>query len=111
MLKYKAIAFILLTAVFISAKAYCDEGINNKQIITVNGTVTKIDSEGSAISVQTDKWVMDFHIPVDAELLRGTHHMASIEIEQGDPVTIRYFISSSGKNDIISLVDHKSEKY
>lgn len=109
MFKYKAAAFILVTAIFMSGKIYAQDTVNSRQIITVNGTVTKIEPEGNIVNVQTDKWNMVFYIPVDSGLFRENHHIASIEIKQGDPVTIQYFTASFGKNNIVTLVDHKSE--
>jgi hypothetical protein len=55
-----------------------------------------------------DNGMMVFYIFSDSDLLRGTHYITSIEIGQGDPVTIQYD-SSSGKNNIIRLVDNKSD--
>ena len=53
--------------------------------------------------------MMVFYITNNSNLLRETHLMASIEIEQGDPVIVQYD-SSSPKNNIISLMDNKTDE-
>jgi len=164
----KAIPLILLTAILVCNKAYCQEETNDQQIKTIVGQVTKMDIESGVVNVilgsvtkqdfsdahfdaealwaelikdgyidpngliqdqfydlvkfnGKKKWiyavfqkaltsngrVMVFYITNDSNLLRGTHLMASIEIEPGDPVVIRYD-SSSSQNNIIRLVDNKS---
>jgi hypothetical protein len=174
----KVIIFILLTAVLVSGKAYCQEEIKSNQIKTIAGGVSKVDDESSVINVRTgsvakqtfldahfnaeliwgeliksgyidpngtiqaqfyeldkssnmllprmsnakkkviynifqkaliDNGIMVFYISLNSNLLRGTHHIALIEIEQGDPVTIQYDSSSTNKNNIICLVDNKSD--
>jgi hypothetical protein len=108
MFKYKVITFILLIGLFTTAKAYCQQGTDDQQIKTVAGTVTYVDVAGNIVSVQTDRGTMVFNISVESELLRFAHHMASIEIEKGDPVMIRYETTVFGKNKIIKLVDQRS---
>ncbi len=110
MFKYKLIAFILLSAVLASGKAYCQTEVLNPQIITVDGKVTKVDPEGGVIHVQTAEGNMLFHIHVEARLFRDTMPIASIDIERGDPVTIQYDSSSPDRN-IITLVDHQPNKF
>jgi hypothetical protein len=50
-----------------------------------------------------------FYFTFNSELLLGNRNMAIVEIEQGDPVTIQYVNSSPDKNNIIRLVDNKSD--
>jgi len=107
MFKYKRIIIVLLTMLFISVQAYCQQQSKDPQIKTIAGTVTYVDVSGSIISVQTDKGTMVFNISVESELFRYAHHMASIEIEKGDPVIIQYKSALFGKNDIVKLVDEK----
>jgi hypothetical protein len=116
MFKYKIILFISLTVILASGEGYCQEGILDKeiqgetkdlQINTIAGTVTYVDAESGVINVQTNMRQKVFHISVESNLYRNTLHIASIEIYQGDPVTIQYATSSSGKNIIIRLVDNK----
>jgi hypothetical protein len=99
MLRNKVIACVLLAAVLISGEAYC------QQVNTVTGKVIYVDAEGSVINVQTDTGKMVFYISVESNLIGGTHPIASIDIERGDPVQIQYSSSASGQNNIISLVD------
>ena len=177
MFRNKLVTFILLTAVFVSGKAYCQQEIENQQMRTIVGKVIKIDVESGVINVGTGaveeqafldahlnadllwkefikngyidsrgtvrapfykldkfsdmflskefntkkgliysvfqkaliKGMMVFYISIDSTLLRGTHRIASVEIEQGDPVIIQYDNSSPGRNHVIRLVDNKSD--
>ena len=117
MFKYRIISFILLIVVLTSGEAYCQQGILDKeiqgetkdlQISTVAGKVTYVGPESNVIDVQTDKGQEMFYISPESMLYRHTHHIASLEIYKGDPVTIQYTVSSSGKNIIIKLIDNKS---
>jgi hypothetical protein len=110
MSRHKVIIFILFIAVLAGTNAYSQESMVGLQINTVAGKVAKIDPEGSSLYVQTDNGTMDFFISVESELLLGTRHMASIEIEQGDRVVIQYSTNSVGKNVIVKLVDNQSNK-
>jgi len=116
MFKYKIIFFILLTAVLASGKAYCQEGILDKeiqgktqdlQISTVTGKVTYVGPANHVIDVQTDRGQEMFFISVESMLYQHNQHITSLEIYKGDPVTIQYTVSSSGKNVIIKLIDDK----
>ena len=46
-----------------------------------------------------------FNIQMNSDLLRGTHTIASLEIEEGDPVKIEY---DPANNNIIRMIDNKS---
>ncbi len=177
MFRNKTITFILLTAVLVSGKAYCQEEIKDQPIRAIVGKVTKMDLDSGVVSVETgaitkqafsdahlnadliweelikngyvdpngtiqtpfyalDKFsdmhlpkkfnakkkliygifqkvlkgngTMMFYISNNSGLFQGTHYITSVEIEQGDPVTIQYDSSSGDKNNIIRLVNNKS---
>jgi hypothetical protein len=109
MFKNRAVILILLIAVFISGKAFCQQEIKNMQVKTIAGKITYIDLAGSVINVQTDNGKMALSISVESELLRYAHHIASVEIQVGDPVIIQYATTSLGKNVIIKLEDSKPD--
>ena len=92
-----------------TAKAYCQQENKDPRVKIIAGTVTYVDVPGNIISVQTDKGTMVFNISVESDLLRYAHHIASIEIEKGDPVIIQYVSPLFGKNNIIKLVDKKPD--
>ena len=106
MFRSKVIAVFLLTTVFVSGAAYSSPQ-QNKQVKTITGTIAKMDVEGGVVDVDTDHGTMSFYISIESDLFRSSHHMSSIEIEQGDPVVIQY-ITALGQNNIITLVDNKS---
>jgi len=107
--KYKVFRFILLTAVLISSQAYGQQASSDKEIRTVSGNVLDVDPEGWVIDLQTGNGKMMFYIEAESGLYRFTHHMASVEIEKDDKLTIQY-VYSSGKNSIIKLVDNTPSK-
>ena len=118
MFKYKIIFFILLTVVLASGEAYCQEAVVDKviqgetkdlQTSTITGTVTDVDKGSGLINVQTDMGQKVFYVSLESNLFRHTHRISSVEISKGDPVTIQYTVSSSGKNIIIGLADNKPD--
>jgi len=111
MFKYRVITFILLTVVFGAAKAHCLDEIKDQPARTVSGTVIYLDTAGDALSVKTDFGTMQFYLTVESVLYQSFHHIASIEILKGDPVTIQYASSSDGKNIITRLVDNRRYNY
>ena len=105
MFKNKVMVLVLLTAILISGKAFCQQEIKDMQVKTIAGNVTYIDLAGSVINVQTNSGKMVFSISVESELLRYAHHIVSVEIGKGDSVMIQYATTSLGKNVIIKLED------
>ncbi|MBF0570307.1 MAG: hypothetical protein HQL12_00400 [Candidatus Omnitrophica bacterium] len=111
MFKFKVIAFVVLTAVFISSAAYCQQVMNDRNIKTISGKVVKVGVEAGLISIQTKDSVMTFYIGPEAVLYWSTsQHMTSVEIKLDDPVIIQYVIAY-GKNTIINLVDNKPNNW
>ena|ERR1035437_4706632 len=109
MFKYKAVILVLLAALFTPVQSYCQQAINDQQINTIAGKVTYVDPAGAVIKVKTNFGPMVFYISVESDLFQFTHHMASVDIEKGDPVIVQYERSSIGKNTIIRLVDKRPE--
>jgi len=107
--KYKVVIFILLIAFFLIPKAYCQQAVPDRQVNTIDGKVTFVDVPGNVISVQTKNGTMVFDIEVESDLLRDAHHIATLEIEKGDPVIIEYVRDLVGKNKIITLQDKKPD--
>ena len=107
MIKLKAAIFILLAVFFIASKAYCQQDPQDQDSKTIAGIVTFVDVAGGIISVQTDQGTLVFNITVESDLLRFAHHMASIDIEKGDPVMVQYESLIPGKNNIIKLVEKR----
>ena len=110
MAKHKSIVLILLMLVIPLAKTYGQEVMKGQAVSAISGKVIKVDPEGNVIHVKTDKGIILFNMAVESDLFRGHHHIASIEIEQDDPVVIDFYNSSTGKNVIVKLVDAGDEK-
>ena len=73
----------------------------------ISGTVSKIDFVGSTVSILTaDQHQMSFFVPGNAIITRETHDIGLMDIKEGHPVTIKYDISSSGRNSADSIVDN-----
>jgi predicted GH43/DUF377 family glycosyl hydrolase len=101
MFKSKVVVLVLLIAVLACGEAY------SQQERTISGKIVKVDVEGSVIGVETYKGMVVFYLSAETNLYRSTHHMSVIEIEKDDPVTIQY-ITTSGRNNAISVVDGKA---
>lgn len=108
MFKYKVITLILFTVILISGEAYCQQVVKDQQVRTTFGKVVKVDVEGGVINVKIGNEIIAFNLSPEAVLKMSTHHISSLEIAQGDLVTIQY-VKSSDKYNIISLVDHRSD--
>ena len=104
--KYKII-FSLLMTVFIVTAGYCQKDLESHQTNTISGTVTETDYVGGTINVQTDQGQMAFFVPGNAIIFRNTHDIGLMDVKVSHPVTIKYDISSPGKNIVVSIVDNK----
>ena len=93
---------------FASSNGYCQQVMNDQNLMVISGTVTKLDIESGIVNVQTDDGDMMFYFMPESELKMSTHLMSIIEFKEGDPVKISYLHHSS-KNEIISIVDNRPE--
>ena len=107
MFKYKVFAFIFLITSF-SLQAYSQNA--DHQLTTIAGKVNYVDLAGGVIGVQTKKGTLVFHVSVESDLLRYSHHIASIEIQKDDPVIVQFEKNSYGKNIIVKLVDKQQDE-
>ena len=101
---FKGMVLFLLLTVCISMQAYAE------QVRTIFGKVTRVDVEGGVINVNTDHGEIVFYLLAESNLYKFTHHMSSVEITKGDPVKVKY-ISISGQNKVVSLVDNQPASY
>jgi hypothetical protein len=107
MYKYKVILFLLMTTMTVTA-AYSQTNSGNHQTATVSGTVTKIDFVGNTISILTDdNHPMSFSVPGKAIILQDTQDIGLMDVKISHPVTIKYDVSSSGKQIVDSIIDNK----
>jgi len=108
MYKYKFIFTILLSAMMVAA-AYCQEKTENHLIKNITGTVISTDSVGNTISIRTgSQQEMAFSVPDKAVITQETHNIGLMDIGKSESVTIQYYVSSSSKNIIVSIVDNES---
>ncbi len=110
MLKLKVFTLILSALLFISIKAYSQNMANGAPVLTVTGVVANVDVAGCTMNVKTDKGMMEFIIGVESDLLEGSHHLASIELEKDDQVIIQYKSNPYGRNVIVQLEDKKQKR-
>lgn len=107
MFKFKIILFILIT-VFIVPSAYCQEKSENHVIKTIAGTVINVDAAGNIITIRTeDQQQMAFFVSEKVTITQQTHTIGLMDIEQSNPVIIQYYVSTSGKMTVVSIVDNK----
>jgi hypothetical protein len=106
--KYKLMALVVFAAILVSSEAHGDRSNRVPKTATASGKVSTVDMESGIIRVDVESKPVVFYLLHDSQMFMGTHHMTTIEIMQGDPVIVLYNISS-GKNNIISLVDKRDE--
>lgn len=110
MFRNKTIVFVLSAVACMATFAYCQEGVENRQLSTVSGALANIDFVGSTIIVKTDSEQMAFSVPDDAMITRGTEKIGLVDLEENDPVTIRYYSSSSGQYAVASIADNNVDE-
>jgi hypothetical protein len=108
MFKFNLMVLICIAAAVFSTEAYCQKANPNFQVTSVSGKVVRVDVESGIITLNIDDREVVFYLMDQSKMYKTTQHMATIEIQKGDPVIIQYF-TALGKNDIISLVDKKDE--
>ncbi|MDD5195868.1 MAG: hypothetical protein PHQ96_09395 [Candidatus Omnitrophica bacterium] len=106
MLTKKVIVFVLLLLICLPAFAYDQEKVETRQIITISGTVTKVDFVGNLIVVKAGTEEIPISVPPNTVLYRGTEKIGLADLEESDFVTIEYYISSPGRYEAVSIVDN-----
>ena len=108
MYRYRIILTLLIGAVMVTA-GYCQEKPENHLIKNITGTVMSTDSVGNSISIRTDdQQEMAFSVPDKPVISQDTRNIGLMDIGKSDSVTIKYYVSSSSKNIIVSIIDNES---
>jgi len=107
MFKFKLFIFTLLIAVFTAFPGYSQEKIENQNIETLYATVESVDFVGNNINVKTGEEKVTLFVPDGAKIILGKENIELLHLEPNDPVVIRYYTSSEGKNIVVSIVDNK----
>jgi hypothetical protein len=108
MYKHKVIPYLLMS-MFIVSTAYCQEESESRLIKSINGAVVSTDAVGNIISIRKeDQQPMAFFVPDKAIITQQTHKIGLMDIGKSDSVTIQYYVSSSVKNIVVSIVDNDS---
>ncbi|MBU0881259.1 MAG: hypothetical protein KKE81_03570 [Candidatus Omnitrophica bacterium] len=96
-------------AMQIGSSAYCDDNSVGRVLRRMEGTITEVDTFNSAIAVQ---WqgadligfnVTTFIIPDGMQFYKGTDKVDILDISIGDPVTIEYYVDSSGTPKMVRM--------
>lgn len=103
MVNSKIIVFVLSALSFTASLAYCQEKTGDRQLMTVSGIVSMVDSVGSIIEVDTGEGKMAFTVPDDASITQGTQNIGLMDIDTNYPVTIEYYSPSPGKFVVVSI--------
>jgi len=106
---YKSKIFLtLLTSALMITTAYCQGKPEGHIIKTITGTVINNDAVGNIITIRTQgQQQMAFSVPDKAIITHQTKNIGLMDIRAADPVTIRYYVSSS-KNIVVSIADNNS---
>ena len=106
--KYSVILSLLLTVAMVTA-ANGQVSSSDHLIKKATGTVLNTDAVGNIISIRTDAQVqMSFTVPDKALITQETHNIGLMDIGEASLVTIQYYVSSSLKNIVVSIVDNES---
>jgi hypothetical protein len=108
MLKYKTLVIALIAAAWMAATAFCQESASNRQMTIISGTLAEVDFAGGTIIVKTDSGQVEIAVPDDAMITGGTEKLGLADLEDNDPVTVRYYSSPSGQNVAAGIVDNNA---
>jgi len=108
MFRNKIIVFTMLAVAFMITFAYCQERAENRQILTISGTLAKVDFVGSSIVVKAGNEQMALSVPDDVVITKGTEKLGIEDLEESDPVVIQYFSPSPGQYTATTIVDNNA---
>jgi hypothetical protein len=108
MFRKKMIIVALSALAFTAGFAYCQEKAETRDVITVEGTVDRVDAVGNIIVVNANAGQISFSVPDDASITGGTKKIGLMEIQQGDPVTLQYYSPSPGTYVVVSITNNKN---
>ena len=108
MFRKKTIVFSLLAIACMATFAYGQEKVENRQLSTVSGTLTAVDSVGNIIVVKIDDKLMAFSVPDDAMITAGAEKISVEDLEDTDSVTIQYYSPSPGQYVAVSIMDNNN---
>ena len=108
MFKFKLFALVLLVLAFTSPFGYSQENAENRDTQTISATVESVDYVGSSIHVKTDNSEVTLFVTDESVITKGNENIELQELGNSDPVTVKYYTSSEGKNIVVSIADNKS---
>lgn len=108
MFKCNLLVFVMGAFICMAPRAYCQEKVETRQIMTIPGIAAKVNAVGNIIEVKTTKGLMAFSVSDDANITRGTKKIGLMNIGESDPVTIHYYSPSPGKFIAVSITANKN---
>lgn len=72
---------------------------------SVDGIVSTVDAVGSMIVVLVNNKQVPFTVDKKAKIQRGTDSIYLDDVNQGDAVTLRYYMSPDGTPMVTSIID------
>jgi len=107
MYKNNIILTLVMGALMLTV-AHSQEKLDSQQMKTIKGTVIGLDAVGNIISIQTqDQQKMAFSVPDKAIITQETRNIGLMDIGEASAVTIQYYVLSSSKNIVVSLIDNE----
>lgn len=76
----------------------------NVVLRTFYGAVKEIDSEKSALLLETDEGDFEFLVPPQARIFRGADRVPFSDIQKEDEATIKYYEDEQGRKLVLSIV-------
>lgn len=75
------------------------------QLQTAQGLVSEVDSVGSILVILIGSDQVRFSVDSGARIEQGSDNIFLEDIEQGDPVSVRYYEAPDGTRRITSIID------
>jgi hypothetical protein len=100
---------VIAIAMQIGGECYCEDVSTNKAMRRMEGTVTAVDTFESTLAVQWQDQdmihynVTTFKVPDGMDFYKGTDTVDILDVNVGDPVTIEYYIDSSGTPEMVRM--------
>lgn len=95
---------MLALSVMVPSLGFCQQ--NASKLQSAQGIVSEVDSVGSLLVILVNNDQVRFTVDSGAKIQQGTDNIFLEDIEQGDPVTVRYYESPDGTLRITTIIDN-----
>jgi multidrug resistance efflux pump len=94
--KVTPLIMTILLSVSLISDGYSQDNTEERELMTVDGKVAKVDISLSTITVKTTN-TLTFLVPIHTPIMNDIYDIKLSDIEPGDDVTIEHYEDPSGK--------------